>query len=82
MMSLHLDNLAFLPNMNGMELILIFSVILLLFGAKKLPDLSRSLGKSIREFKKATSEIEEDIKTSMEPTAVKAESAPSEAKKD
>lgn len=40
------------------ELIVIFCVILLLFGGKKLPELARSLGRGIREFKKACSEDE------------------------
>jgi sec-independent protein translocase protein TatA len=44
------------------EIILIFLVILLLFGAKKLPELARGLGKGIREFKQATKEPEEDTK--------------------
>lgn len=39
------------------ELILIFAVALLLFGGKKLPELARSLGKGINEFKKATQGI-------------------------
>ncbi len=62
--------LAILQNLNTPEIILIFLVVLLLFGAKRLPDLFRSFGKSIREFKKATSEIEDDIRTAMdeEPT--------------
>ncbi len=42
------------------EIIVIFLVILLLFGGKKLPELARSLGKGIREFKKATIEDERD----------------------
>lgn len=52
---------------------MIFLVVLLFFGAKRLPDLFRSLGKSMREFKKATSEIEDDIRTAMdeEPEAKK-----------
>lgn len=45
---------------------MIFLVVLLFFGAKRLPDLFRSLGKSMREFKKATSEIEDDIRTAMD----------------
>ncbi len=53
------------------ELIIIFLVILMLFGSKRLPELARGLGKGMREFKKATrelrdeldiSEIEQDIK--------------------
>ena len=47
-------------------MILIFLIVLLLFGAKRLPELFKSLGKSIREFKKATTEIEEDIRTAMD----------------
>ena len=58
--------LAILQNLNTPEIILIFLVVLLLFGAKRLPDLFRSFGKSIREFKKATSEIEDDIRTAMD----------------
>ena len=43
------------------ELILILLVVLLLFGAKKLPELARGLGKGIREFKNATKHVEEEI---------------------
>jgi sec-independent protein translocase protein TatA len=45
----------------GQELILILMIILLLFGAKKLPELARGLGKGMKEFKKAQSEIEEEF---------------------
>jgi len=46
---------------SGPELLIIVFVILLLFGAKKLPELASGLGKGIREFKKATKEaIDED----------------------
>lgn len=58
--------LAFLQNLSSWEIILIFLVVLLFFGAKRLPDLFRSFGKSLKEFKKATSDIEEDIRTAME----------------
>ena len=51
---------------SGAEWIWIFLVVLLLFGAKRLPELFRSLGRSIREFKKATTEIEKDIRTAMD----------------
>lgn len=43
------------------ELILILCVVLLLFGGKKLPEFARNLGKGIREFKKATQGIDEEI---------------------
>jgi sec-independent protein translocase protein TatA len=45
----------------GAELIIILFIVLLLFGAKKLPDLAGSMGKSMREFRKASKEaLEED----------------------
>ncbi len=40
------------------ELIVIFAVILLLFGAKKLPEIGSALGKAIREFKRASRDTE------------------------
>ena len=43
------------------ELLVIFLIILILFGAKRLPDLARSLGRSINEFKNATNSIKEDL---------------------
>ena len=42
------------------ELVVIFLVILLLFGAKRLPEIGRSLGKSIRDFKKALQGLDSD----------------------
>ena len=44
--------LAFIKNIGGPELIIILVVVLLLFGAAKLPQLARSLGASAKEFKK------------------------------
>jgi TatA/E family protein of Tat protein translocase len=41
------------------ELILIFVIALLVFGPKKLPEIGRSIGKAMREFKKSTEEIKE-----------------------
>jgi sec-independent protein translocase protein TatA len=43
------------------EIILICIVILVLFGAKKIPDLMSGMGKGIREFKKASRDIETEI---------------------
>jgi len=48
-------------NIGGGELVLILLVILVLFGAKKIPDLAQGLGKGIREFKKAVRDVQEDI---------------------
>jgi sec-independent protein translocase protein TatA len=50
----------------GPEMIIIFVLILLLFGAKKLPELARGMGKSIGEFKKAKEEFEEEITKSQD----------------
>lgn len=44
------------------EMIVIFLIVLLLFGAKKIPELARGVGKGMGEFKKAKSEFEREIK--------------------
>jgi sec-independent protein translocase protein TatA len=51
-------------NLGAGEIILILLVILILFGAKKIPELAQGLGKGMREFKKSLKEVEEDIKVS------------------
>jgi sec-independent protein translocase protein TatA len=45
------------------EIILIAIVILVLFGSKKIPEMMQGLGRGIREFKKASRDIEEELKT-------------------
>ena len=45
----------------GWEVVLILAVVLLLFGAKKLPELAKGLGTGIKEFKKATREVTDEI---------------------
>ena len=45
----------------GWEIVLILAVVLLLFGAKKLPELAKGLGTGIKEFKKATREVTDEI---------------------
>lgn len=45
-------------NIGWQEILLILLIVLLLFGARKIPDLARSLGKGIKEFKKGMHEIE------------------------
>ncbi len=49
-------------NIGGWEIILIVLAILILFGAKKIPELAQGVGKGMKEFKKAIREVEEDIK--------------------
>ncbi|MDW8366487.1 MAG: twin-arginine translocase TatA/TatE family subunit [Abditibacteriales bacterium] len=48
------------------ELIAIGVIALLLFGPRKLPELMRGLGKGLREFKKASNEIQEQIQSAIE----------------
>jgi sec-independent protein translocase protein TatA len=47
-------------NLGGGEVILILALVLLLFGARKLPELAKGLGTGIKEFKKATREVTDD----------------------
>lgn len=63
------------------EMVLIFLVMLLLFGAKKLPQLARGIGKSMGEFKKAREEFEDEIRKGGEDLGVK-EAEGKEARKD
>jgi len=44
-----------LPNIGGTELVIALVIILLLFGAKRIPELARGLGSGMREFRKGTS---------------------------
>jgi TatA/E family protein of Tat protein translocase len=48
-------------NIGTTELLLILLVVLIFFGSKKIPELAQGLGKGIREFKKATREIEDSV---------------------
>ena len=50
-------------NIGATEIILILLVALLFFGAKKLPELAQGLGKGIREFRKATREVQDEIES-------------------
>jgi len=63
---MNIQPFAFIQNLRAPELILIFLVVLLLFGAKRLPELFKSFGKSIKEFKKATADIENDVRNAMD----------------
>ena len=45
------------------EIVLILLVIILIFGGKKIPELARGLGKGLREFKKTTKEIKDEVDT-------------------
>jgi sec-independent protein translocase protein TatA len=60
-----MSTLLFLGSLGGSEMFLIFVVVLLLFGGKKIPELMRGLGKGIREFNNARANIETEIKEGM-----------------
>lgn len=53
--------LAFLGPIGGWEVMVILFIVLLLFGAKKIPELARGMGRGIKEFKDATKEIKDSI---------------------
>jgi TatA/E family protein of Tat protein translocase len=59
-------------NLGGQEMLVIFLIVLLLFGAKKLPELARGIGKSMGEFKRARDDFEREIMTGEQETQVKA----------
>ncbi|NTU57634.1 MAG: twin-arginine translocase TatA/TatE family subunit [Chlorobiaceae bacterium] len=61
--------------LGGQELILILLIILLLFGAQKLPELAKGLGKGMKEFKKAQTEIEEEFNKAMDEPSKKEKKA-------
>jgi sec-independent protein translocase protein TatA len=52
--------LALFGSFGGQEIVVILAVVLLLFGAKRLPELARSLGQGVKEFRKSVREISED----------------------
>ena len=51
---------------SGAELVFVFFVILLVFGADKVPDIARTLGKGIRQVRNATQDIKSEIENSAE----------------
>ncbi|HZC34263.1 MAG TPA: twin-arginine translocase TatA/TatE family subunit [Chthoniobacterales bacterium] len=54
--------LAFgIGNLGGPDLLIILLIVFVLFGAKKLPDLARSLGQSMNEFRKARQDLDEKL---------------------
>lgn len=53
--------LLFIGGLGGWEIILILVIIVIFFGAKKIPEMARGLGKGIREFKDATNEIKKEV---------------------
>ena len=55
-------NAGFSPaNIGPTEILILLGIILLIFGPKRLPQLARALGQSIKDFKKGLNEVKEDI---------------------
>ena len=67
-------NIMFAWALGGTEIFLILVVVLVLFGAKKIPELAKGLGTGIKEFKKATREVTEEIQNA--PTETTAKTTP------
>ena len=66
--------------LGGWEWVIVVLAVLLLFGAKRIPDLARSLGQSIKEFKKGAREVTDEIQNAQTEAQVKpAPPAPSRA---
>lgn len=59
-------NTMFAAMLGGWEIVLILAVVLILFGAKKLPELAKGLGSGIKEFKKATRDVTDEIHSAMD----------------
>ena len=62
-------NVMFAWALGGWEIILILAVVLILFGAKKLPELAKGLGQGIKEFKKATREVTDEVQKNADETS-------------
>jgi sec-independent protein translocase protein TatA len=61
----YINTILALFNLGGGEIILILAMALILFGAKKLPELAKGLGQGIKEFKKATNSASEGMLEAM-----------------
>ncbi len=57
---------AFIDGIGGPEMVMIFLLVLLLFGGKKLPEFAKGLGKSVREFKRAAAGVEDEIRRAID----------------
>jgi sec-independent protein translocase protein TatA len=58
-----MNNPVLLSMPGGAELLVLFVIVLLLFGAKRIPEVAQNLGKGIREFKKSMREVQNEIET-------------------
>lgn len=63
-------------NIGPQELFILFLIVLLVFGAKRIPEIGRSIGKGIQEFKKGMREVESELTVSDKPEEKKATEEP------
>ncbi len=61
MLAIEMSLLASFMNLAGPDLIVILLIILVLFGAKKLPELARGMGQAVKEFQKAKDEFNDEL---------------------
>lgn len=52
--------------LNGWEVVAVLAIVLIIFGAKKLPELAKGLGQGIKEFKKSSREIQDEIQQAID----------------
>jgi sec-independent protein translocase protein TatA len=69
-------NTMFAAFLGGWEWVIVLLAVLLLFGAKKIPELARGLGQGIKEFKKATKEVTDEIQNTPVDTTTQAGKLP------
>ena len=65
-----------MPNIGPVELISVLAIVLLIVGPKKLPEMGSAMGRTIRDFRKASSEMTEAVKTDSQPNTLQKEAAP------
>jgi TatA/E family protein of Tat protein translocase len=68
-----------MPNIGPVELVIILVIALLILGPGKLPDVGAALGKSIREFRKASSDVQEAVQVDTSPLPATTPEAAAEA---
>jgi sec-independent protein translocase protein TatA len=56
-----MNSLALLPNLAGPDMLIIFMIVLIMFGAKKLPELAKGLGQAVKEFSKAKEDVNHEF---------------------
>jgi TatA/E family protein of Tat protein translocase len=79
----HLTHLPLAFGMpSGPDLIVLLIIVLVLFGAKRLPELARGLGQSVNEFKKAKEEFDKEVAKPSSPEAPGTPASPTVAAKD